>query len=58
MARMRGGVGGSPKSGGCINLSPEDASIVFAWTDPPVPDGWSSADARPNAPGTWIVLRR
>ncbi|MDC3962640.1 L,D-transpeptidase [Polyangium jinanense] len=49
---------GSPKSGGCINLSPEDASIVFAWTDPPVPEGWSSADARPSEPGTWIVIRK
>jgi hypothetical protein len=30
---------GQPKSGGCINLSPEDAHVVFELTDPPVPEG-------------------
>ncbi|MBI4954570.1 MAG: L,D-transpeptidase [Myxococcales bacterium] len=34
---------GSPKSHGCINLSPEDARRLFFWTDPPVPAGWHSA---------------
>ncbi len=31
---------GTPRSHGCVNLSPVDARIVFAWTDPPVPEGW------------------
>jgi hypothetical protein len=31
---------GTPKSHGCINLSPEDARRIFYWTDPPVPTGW------------------
>jgi hypothetical protein len=31
---------GIPRSHGCVNLAPIDARIVFAWTDPPLPDGW------------------
>src|SRR5690606_2285339 len=30
---------GVPKSHGCINLAPEDARRVFAWTEPQVPTG-------------------
>ncbi|UQA54624.1 L,D-transpeptidase [Polyangium aurulentum] len=49
---------GSPKSGGCINLSPEDAMHVFGWTEPHVPEGWASVEARRDALGTWIVIRK
>lgn len=31
---------GTPKSHGCINLSPEDARRVFHWAEPRVPTGW------------------
>ncbi|MCL2823783.1 MAG: L,D-transpeptidase, partial [Polyangiaceae bacterium] len=31
---------GTPRSHGCINLSPKDAAWLFSWTDPEVPDGW------------------
>lgn len=31
---------GTPRSHGCVNLSPIDARIVFNWTEPAVPDGW------------------
>lgn len=34
---------GTPKSHGCINLSPEDARRIFHWTDPQVPRGWHGA---------------
>lgn len=34
---------GTPKSHGCINLSPEDARRIFFWTEPQVPTGWHSA---------------
>jgi hypothetical protein len=34
---------GTPKSHGCINLSPEDARRIFHWTDPQVPTGWHGA---------------
>lgn len=34
---------GTPKSHGCINLTPEDARRVFHWTEPQVPTGWHGA---------------
>ncbi|MDX2056123.1 MAG: L,D-transpeptidase family protein [Polyangiaceae bacterium] len=36
---------GTPKSHGCINLSPEDARFLFGWTEPKVPPGWHGAMA-------------
>ncbi len=34
---------GTPRSHGCINLSPIDAAWLFEWTDPPVPQRWHGA---------------
>jgi hypothetical protein len=34
---------GTPRSHGCINLSPLDARWLFHWTEPPVPQAWHSA---------------
>jgi lipoprotein-anchoring transpeptidase ErfK/SrfK len=34
---------GTPRSHGCINLSPLDARWLFEWTDPPVPKEWHGA---------------
>jgi hypothetical protein len=34
---------GTPKSHGCINLTPEDARRLFFFTKPEVPEGWHSA---------------
>ncbi len=31
---------GTPKSHGCINLSPEDARRLFFFTEPRLPEGW------------------
>ena len=31
---------GTPRSHGCVNMSPIDARKVFLWTDPPIPPGW------------------
>ncbi len=31
---------GTPKSHGCINLTPEDARRIFFWTEPQLPIGW------------------
>jgi hypothetical protein len=31
---------GTPRSHGCINLSPEDARWLFQWTEPQLPVGW------------------
>ena len=49
---------GEPKSGGCINLSPDDARWLFHWTTPVLPEGWHavrSGDDR--GPGTWVRVR-
>ena len=45
---------GTPKSHGCINLSPEDARRLFHWTEPAVPDGWHGA-AKPLT-GTVVFI--
>jgi hypothetical protein len=34
---------GTPRSHGCINLSPIDAAWLFAWTTPEVPPAWHAA---------------
>lgn len=47
---------GEPKSGGCVNLSPIDAKQMFAWTDPPVPEGWHGLRASRDAGRSTVVL--
>lgn len=49
---------GSPKSGGCVNLSLQDAKRVFDWTEPVVPEDWGGIIARRSRPGTLIVIHR
>lgn len=36
---------GTPRSHGCVNLSPVDGHRVFLWTDPPVPEGWHAVNS-------------
>ena len=31
---------GTPRSHGCVNLSPIDGHRIFLWTEPAVPEGW------------------
>ncbi|WP_441287414.1 L,D-transpeptidase [Sorangium sp. KYC3313] len=47
---------GEPKSGGCVNLAPIDAKQMFAWTDPPVPEGWHGLRASRDAGRSTVVL--
>ena len=49
---------GMPKSGGCINLAPEDAKVVFEFTEPHVPETWWGAASRKDTKGTWIHIRK
>ena len=49
---------GSPKSGGCVNLSPEDAKRVFDWTEPALPAAWAGIIARKSKLGTVLVIHR
>ena len=48
---------GTPRSHGCINMSPIDAQRVFSWTDPPVPEDWHGAIVGPDV-GTTIVIHK
>lgn len=48
---------GTPRSHGCINLSPVDAHRVFLWTDPPVPEGWHAVNAGEDfGEGTTVII--
>ena len=49
---------GIPRSHGCVNLSPIDARVAFAWTDPPVPEGWHGVNIGPDMGlGTVVHIR-
>ncbi|MBI4790609.1 MAG: L,D-transpeptidase [Chloroflexi bacterium] len=44
---------GTPRSHGCVNLSPKDARWLFAWTTPAPGAGvWTLPT--PENPGTWV----
>ena len=44
---------GTPRSHGCVNLSPKDAQWLFNWTTPtPRSSAW--ALPTPESPGTWV----
>ncbi len=48
---------GTPRSHGCINLSPEDARWLFDWTEPQLPRGWHGV--RTSSPtGTVVYVHR
>jgi len=50
---------GSPKSGGCINVSPLDGKKLFAWTEPALPEGWHGVRWMPwRGPATMMVIHR
>lgn len=48
---------GTPRSHGCVNLSPVDAHRVFLFTDPPVPDGWHAINTGEElGQGTVVII--
>ncbi len=48
---------GAPTSHGCVNLSIADAAWLFAWSPPPLPQGWHSVLAGdPNMATLWVVI--
>jgi lipoprotein-anchoring transpeptidase ErfK/SrfK len=48
---------GTPRSHGCVNLSPVDAHRVFLWTDPPIPEGWHAVNAGEEmGEGTTVIV--
>lgn len=49
---------GERRSNGCVNLSPQDARLLYLWTSPEVPTGWSMSYATPETPGSLVRIRR
>jgi hypothetical protein len=49
---------GQRTSSGCVNLAPADARLLYRWTDPQVPDGWTMAYPTADSPGTLIRIRK
>lgn len=47
---------GEKKSGGCINLSPQDARFMFDWTEPLVPPGWFGVRWLPKKEASTTLL--
>lgn len=48
---------GTPRSHGCVNLSPIDAHRIFFWTDPPMPDGWHAINTGEEmGEGTTVII--
>lgn len=47
---------GYVRSHGCVNMAPEDARRLFAWSDPPLPEAWHGVMATDGHPGTRLVV--
>jgi lipoprotein-anchoring transpeptidase ErfK/SrfK len=47
---------GKTKSHGCVNMAPQDAKAIFAWTEPHLPDGWHGVMSTTEKPGTRVVI--
>ena len=48
---------GTPRSHGCLNLSPADARHLYFWAAPEVPPGWSMAHGTVESPGSLVRVR-
>jgi len=48
---------GYPLSHGCINLAPRDARVLYAWSSPDVPPGWTSVYGDEDSPGSLVRVR-
>ena len=45
---------GSVRSHGCINLSPRDARVLYHWSSPDVPPGWTAVYGDADTPGSLV----
>jgi hypothetical protein len=48
---------GSPRSHGCVNLSPRDARLLYHWSSPDVPPGWTTVYGNTDVPGSLVRVR-
>jgi L,D-transpeptidase catalytic domain len=48
---------GSPRSHGCVNLAPRDARILYRWSSPDVPPGWTAVYGDEDHPGSLVRVR-
>ncbi len=48
---------GGPRSHGCVNLAPRDAKLLYRWSSPDVPPGWSVVYADADNPGSLVRVR-
>ena len=44
-------------SHGCINLAPRDARVLYQWSSPDVPAGWTSVYGDEDYPGSLVRVR-
>ncbi|HEY8077048.1 MAG TPA: L,D-transpeptidase [Labilithrix sp.] len=47
---------GHMRSHGCVNLAPEDARAIFAWSDPQLPPGWHGVFSADEKSGTRVII--
>ena len=48
---------GSPRSHGCVNLSPTDAARMYRFVGPEMPAGWTVVYGHESQPGTVVHVR-
>ncbi len=48
---------GGPRSHGCINLAPRDAKLLYRWSSPDVPPGWTTVYGDEDVPGSLVRVR-
>jgi len=47
---------GNKRSHGCVNMAPDDARTLFAWSEPHLPDAWHGVISTDEHPGTRLVI--
>jgi lipoprotein-anchoring transpeptidase ErfK/SrfK len=48
---------GGTRSHGCINLSPRDAHLLYQWSSPDIPPGWTAVFGDEDHPGSLVRVR-
>jgi hypothetical protein len=48
---------GGTRSHGCINLAPHDARVLYHWSSPDIPAGWTAVYGDETTPGSLVRVR-